>query len=223
MLTENLMTYRELKHKAKEQLKTGTNRRDLMLAYLLPSLLQAAASIVAYLAILAVIQSFGVEKTLTDPNGFQAYYMQNGNNTGTLNTIQSLVNTMLVQGIKKIATLGAVSTVISTAAGFLVGTYVPIGALPNAAQVLLKCTPGAYIAALYRETLMGPTLTTTFQHHAAALTRFRTTMGVRIAWSSQLTVGQTYGIVGSVLLIALFFALLPQWRAARQRRALVNA
>ena len=35
MLTENLMTYRELKHKAKEQLKTGTNRRDLMLAYLL--------------------------------------------------------------------------------------------------------------------------------------------------------------------------------------------
>lgn len=62
MLTENLMTYRELKHKAKEQLKTGTNRRDLMLAYLLPSLLQAAASIVAYLAILAVIQSFGVEK-----------------------------------------------------------------------------------------------------------------------------------------------------------------
>lgn len=80
MLTENLMTYRELKHKAKEQLKTGTNRRDLMLAYLLPSLLQAAASIVAYLAILAVIQSFGVEKTLTDPNGFQAYYMQSGNN-----------------------------------------------------------------------------------------------------------------------------------------------
>lgn len=133
------------------------------------------------------------------------------------------LNTMLVQGIKKIATLGAVSTVISTAAGFLVGTYVPIGALPNAAQVLLKCTPGAYIAALYRETLMGPTLMTTFQHHAAALTRFRTTMGVRIAWSSQLTVGQTYGIVGSVLLIALFFALLPQWRAARQRRALVNA
>ncbi|AGP70136.1 membrane protein [Lacticaseibacillus rhamnosus] len=99
MLTENLMTYRELKHKAKEQLKTGTNRRDLMLAYLLPSLLQAAASIVAYLAILAVIQSFGVEKTLTDPNGFQAYYMQSSNNTGTLNTIQSLVNTMLVQGV----------------------------------------------------------------------------------------------------------------------------
>jgi multidrug/hemolysin transport system permease protein len=67
------------------------------------------------------------------------------------------LNAVLVQGIKKLATLGAVSTVISTAAGFLVGTYVPIGALPDAAQVLIKCTPGAYIAALYRDTLMSPT------------------------------------------------------------------
>ena len=37
MLTENLMTYRELKHKAKEQLKTGTNRRDLYWVFLTAS------------------------------------------------------------------------------------------------------------------------------------------------------------------------------------------
>ena len=30
---------------------------------------------------------------------YEPYYMQSGNNTGTLNTIQSLVNTMLVQGV----------------------------------------------------------------------------------------------------------------------------
>ena len=97
-MTEHLMTYRQLKQKAKGQLKEGTNRRDLMLAYLLPSLIQAAVAIITYLMVFALIQKFGIDKALTDPDGFQNY-LQSGNRTGSMNTIQSLVNTMLIQGV----------------------------------------------------------------------------------------------------------------------------
>ncbi|TLF38683.1 DUF975 family protein [Lacticaseibacillus zeae] len=98
-MAENLMTFPQLKQAAKKQLKTGTNRRDLMLAYLLPSLLQAAATITVYLMIQAVVQGFGAEKMFTDPTGFQAYYAQSSNDSGMVNTIQSLVVTMLAQGV----------------------------------------------------------------------------------------------------------------------------
>ena len=80
------MTYRQLKQKAKGQLKEGTNRRDLMLAYLLPSLIQAAVAIITYLMVFALIQKFGIDKALTDPDGFQNY-LQSGNRTGSMNTI----------------------------------------------------------------------------------------------------------------------------------------
>ncbi len=41
---------------------------------------------------------------------------------------------------------------------FLVGTYVPLERSTNFAQLLMKCTPATYIAALCQQVLMNETL-----------------------------------------------------------------
>ncbi|MED7649784.1 UNVERIFIED_CONTAM: hypothetical protein DV032_16315, partial [Lacticaseibacillus paracasei] len=64
----------------------------------LSSLVPAAVAIITYLMVFALIQKFGIDKALTDPDGLQNY-LQSGNRSGSMNTIQSLVNTMLIQGV----------------------------------------------------------------------------------------------------------------------------
>jgi multidrug/hemolysin transport system permease protein len=46
------------------------------------------------------------------------------------------------------------SAMIGTLSGFLIATYMPLGALPDFAQRLVKLTPSAYAAASYRDLLM---------------------------------------------------------------------
>ncbi len=46
---------------------------------------------------------------------------------------------------------------------FLVGTYVPLGVLPDFAQLLMKCTPATYIASLYRQVLMKEAVSEAFK------------------------------------------------------------
>ena len=62
---------------------------------------------------------------------------------------------------------------MGTASGFLVGTYVPLGVLPDFAQLLMKCTPATYIASLYRQVLMKETLSETFKGQDNLLQEFQ--------------------------------------------------
>lgn len=98
---------------------------------------------------------------------------------------------------------------MGTASGFLVGTYVPLGVLPNFAQLLMKSTPATYIAALYRQVLMNETLSETFKGQDDLRQEFQEKMGVQLKWQELLTKENTYFIVlGGILLVGILWAVL---------------
>lgn len=136
-----------------------------------------------------------------------------------LNTlISTLLNALLVSRMDSVDNLGKLATVFGAASGFLVGTYVPIGALPDFAQTLMKCTPGAYIASLFRQVLMTDTLKNNFSQ-SSAREHFEKLMGIRLDWQDLLTNVQTYYIVVGILAIGL--VLFSLQNALMQRRVLV--
>ena len=55
--------------------------------------------------------------------------------------LSSLINILLIYRFQSVDSLGKLATIVGTASGFLVGTYVPIGVLPDFAQIIMKCTP----------------------------------------------------------------------------------
>ena len=109
--------------------------------------------------------------------------------------LSSLVNAIFVYFFQSVDSLGKFATIVGTASGFLVGTYVPLGVLPDFAQLLMKCTPATYIAALYRQVLMKETLSETFKGQDNFLQEFQEKMGVQLKWQGLLTKENTYLIV----------------------------
>ena len=123
--------------------------------------------------------------------------------------LSSLVNAIFVYFFHSVDSLGKFSTIVGTASGFLVGTYVPLGVLPDFAQLLMKCTPATYIAALYRQVLMKETLSETFKGQDNLLREFQEKMGVQLKWQGLLTKENTYLIVlGGILLVGILWAVL---------------
>ena len=123
--------------------------------------------------------------------------------------LSSLVNVIFVYFFQSVDSLGKFSTIVGTASGFLVGTYVPLGVLPNFAQLLMKCTPATYIAALYRQVLMNETLSETFKGQDDLRQEFQEKMGVQLKWQELLTKENTYFIVlGGILLVGILWAVL---------------
>lgn len=123
--------------------------------------------------------------------------------------LSSLVNAIFVYFFQSVDSLGKFSTIVGTASGFLVGTYVPLGVLPTFAQSLMKCTPATYIAALYRQVLMKEALSETFKGQDDLRQEFQEKMGVQLKWQELLTKENTYFIVlGGILLVGILWAVL---------------
>ena len=123
--------------------------------------------------------------------------------------LSSLVNAIFVYFFQSVDSLGKFATIVGTASGFLVGTYVPLGVLPDFAQLLMKCTPATYIAALYRQVLMKETLSETFKGQDNFLQEFQEKMGVQLKWQGLLTKENTYLIVlGGILLASILWIVL---------------
>lgn len=123
--------------------------------------------------------------------------------------LSSLVNAIFVYFFQSVDSLGKFATIVGTASGFLVGTYVPLGVLPDFAQLLMKCTPATYIAALYRQVLMKETLSETFKGQDDLRQEFQEKMGVQLKWQELLTKENTYLIVlGGILLVGILWAIL---------------
>ena len=123
--------------------------------------------------------------------------------------LSSLVNAIFVYFFQSVDSLGKFSTIVGTASGFLVGTYVPLGVLPNFAQLLMKCTPATYIAALYRQVLMNETLSEIFKGQDDLRQEFQEKMGVQLKWQELLTKENTYFIVlGGILLVGILWSVL---------------
>ena len=122
--------------------------------------------------------------------------------------LSSLVNAILIHRFQSVDSLGKLATIVGTASGFLVGTYVPLGVLPNFAQLLMKCTPATYIASLYRQVLMKEQLADTFIGNSDLLAEFQEKMGIELKWQELLTKEKTYLIVVSISLVAILLWLL---------------
>lgn len=122
--------------------------------------------------------------------------------------LSSLVNAILIHRFQSVDSLGKLATIVGTASGFLVGTYVPLGVLPNFAQLLMKCTPATYIASLYRQVLMKEQLADTFAGNSDLLAEFQDKMGIELKWQDLLTKEKTYLIVVSISLVAILLWLL---------------
>ena len=122
--------------------------------------------------------------------------------------LSSLVNVLLIYRFQSVDSLGKLATIVGTASGFLVGTYVPIGVLPDFAQIIMKCTPATYIASLYRQVLMKEPLETTFTGNSGLLQEFQEKMGIQINWQELLTKEETYFIVVIICLVAILLWLL---------------
>ena len=121
--------------------------------------------------------------------------------------LSTLVNALLIYHFQSVDSLGKLATIIGTASGFLVGTYVPMGILPNFAQLLMKCTPATYIASLYRQVLMREQLDSTFMGNNSLLEEFQEKLGVQIHWQELLTKEETYLIVVSICLLTFLLWL----------------
>ena len=122
--------------------------------------------------------------------------------------LSSVVNILLIYRFQSVDSLGKLATIVGTASGFLVGTYVPIGVLPDFAQIIMKCTPATYIASLYRQVLMKEPLETTFTGNSGLLQEFQEKMGIQINWQELLTKEETYFIVVIISLVAILLWIL---------------
>ena len=122
--------------------------------------------------------------------------------------LSSLVNVLLIYRFQSVDSLGKLATIVGTASGFLVGTYVPIGVLPDFAQIIMKCTPATYIASLYRQILMKERLETAFTGNSRLLKEFQEKMGIQINWQELLTKEETYFIVVIISLVAILLWML---------------
>ena len=122
--------------------------------------------------------------------------------------LSSLINILLIYRFQSVDSLGKLETIVGTASGFLVGTYVPIGVLPDFAQIIMKCTPATYIASLYRQILMKEQLETAFTRNSRLLKEFQEKMGLQINWQELLTKEETYFIVVIISLVAILLWLL---------------
>ncbi|MCW6145699.1 ABC transporter permease [Lactiplantibacillus plantarum] len=128
----------------------------------------------------------------------------------------TLVNAVILKRVRAVDNLGKIATILGTAAGFLIGIYIPVGSLPSFAQTLVKLTPGSYVASLYRQALMSDTLNHVFNHQMTAQAHFERLMGVRLNWSGLLTTSQTYQIMGYIFLGCLLAVLIAPYRQRRR-------
>ena len=130
--------------------------------------------------------------------------------------LATLINALIVQRFKSVDSLGRLSSVVGATSGFLVGAYIPIGALPTMAQNLMKLTPSNYMASLFRQVLMKESLADTFSNNSQPQAAFEKTMGIRIEWQELLTRTETFYIVGIVLVAIVLIWMVQNMIAIRR-------
>lgn len=181
-----------------------------------------SATLIGIIMQLIMLVLMGLYFNVTDKMSFQMSQVVPTLGIMVLSAIlATLVNSILVNRLKSVDSFGRLTTIIGTASGFLVGTYIPIGSLPTFAQTIMKVTPGSYIASLYRQVLMNDTIKDTFQQESA-VRYFNRLMGVQIKWSSLLSLAGTYSLVVALIVITFIIVLVPSFIAQKQRQKLLN-
>ncbi|WP_349549965.1 ABC transporter permease [Leuconostoc pseudomesenteroides] len=181
-----------------------------------------SATLIGIIMQLIMLVLMGLYFNVTDKISFQMSQVVPTLGIMILSAIlATLVNAILVNRLKSVDSFGRLTTIIGTASGFLVGTYIPIGSLPTFAQTIMKVTPGSYIASLYRQVLMNDTIKDTFEQESA-VRYFNRLMSVQIKWSSLLSLTETYNLVVALIVITFIIVLVPSFIAQKQRQKLLN-
>jgi multidrug/hemolysin transport system permease protein len=81
--------------------------------------------------------------------------------------------------VKSRNAMSAVSSVIGTLIGFLMGIYIPIGSMPDSVQWVIKCFPMTHAASMFRQILADGEIAELLEHAPPeALLAFRETFGI---------------------------------------------
>jgi len=113
----------------------------------------------------------------------------------------------IVSFFKSSNAFSTASTIIGTLIGFLTGIYLPIGALPESVQTVIKLFPVSHAAALFRQVLMEDSMQTAFAEIPASyLNDFKEYMGVTFRFGSY-EVKPWLSILILVLTAAVFYSL----------------
>lgn len=113
----------------------------------------------------------------------------------------------IVSFFKTSNAFAAVSTVIGTLLGFLAGIYIPIGALPDYLQTIVKLFPVSHSASLYRQILMDALIVEAFMDIPLELKNdFMTGMGVQYEFKGKL-LNKRWSVLYLVGTTVLFFIL----------------
>lgn len=121
--------------------------------------------------------------------------------------LNGLLSFMLLKWVKRVSVLEQLATIIGSLSGFLVGNYIPIGMFPEVAQTIIKFTPPAYLASLFRQYLTKDTLAEVFEGQVELRHSFEVDMGIRLSWSETLSQQETWWVIAgcTVGLFLLFY------------------
>lgn len=99
------------------------------------------------------------------------------------------------------------STIIGTLIGFLTGIYLPIGALPESVQTVIKVFPVSHAASLFRQVLMEDAMQSAFAEIPTSyLNEFKEYMGVTFHFGSS-AVSPWISVLILVFTAAVFYGL----------------
>lgn len=108
------------------------------------------------------------------------------------------------QCFKTIEAAERLAIIIGSGSGFLVGVYMPIGGLPDFAQVLIKWTPAAYVAAAFRQILIADSL----DQWTVPGMDVKEYLGVGLKWQELTSLGQNIMLIAVIIVVSLLFLLI---------------
>jgi len=117
--------------------------------------------------------------------------------------------------IKTNQAFGAISTILGTLIGFMMGIYVPMGDLPETIQSAIRLFPQSHTTLLFRQLFIADIAENAFSHISTEyLQAFQESMGVVYVMN-----GYQLTVMDSILILAgssLLFFLLSIWRMSRK-------
>lgn len=122
-------------------------------------------------------------------------------------TSSSAMVLLIVSFFRTSHAFAAISTVVGTLLGFLAGIYIPIGALPDYLQTIIKLFPVSHSAALFRQLLMETSLMEAFKDAPIGMKEdFMKSMGVHYELNGQI-IDKKWSVLYLIGTTIVFFAL----------------
>lgn len=119
----------------------------------------------------------------------------------------SAIASFIISFLKTNSAYSAASMIVGTLIGFLVGTYIPIGNLPENVQWLVKYFPCAHSAVLYRQLLMESSIKENFANQpTAVLKETKEILGVVFVYNGH-TASAWMSVVALLITGVVFYLL----------------